>query len=379
MQRLLIRHINGKRANQTDQFPIGSFNDILIGRDEAAAVRFDPEQDDLVSRQHVKIAFDQGSNTFQITDLQSRNGTFLNRQRLYTPARISHGDTVQLGPGGPEFLFELEPPPASIARPTREIGASDGRSSGTMRATREMSVSSPSSPRPVGRATVERMLGDTFSKVKRESNKTMWVATAAAILLLAGGSFLYIHMRTSAQETAAAEKQQQELIQQMTPQTAAMRAQISQLQADIKGAAARDQKSLNAVAQIVAAQQKAAESQAHSPQTAQKAGQPSDASSPAAAPAQDVYSQHAKAVMDLWNGGQQEQAVQSVSQLIASNPQRWEGFWMAGNFLKAESKLPDALLADQQALALSPPDTIKPQIQAAIQQISMQMTGSMSQ
>ncbi len=374
MQRLLIQHINGKRANQADQFPVGSFKDILIGRDETAAVRFDPEQDDLVSRQHMKIAFDQGTNTFLITDLQSRNGTFLNRQRLYTPSQISHGDTVQLGPGGPEFRFELDPPPASIARPTREIGGN----SGAMRTTREMSVGAFSSPRPVGRATVERMLGDTFSKVKRESNKTMWVATAAEILLLAGGAFLYMHMRTSAQETAAAEKQQQELIQQMTPQTVAMRAQITQLQADIKTAAARDQQSMNAVAQIVASQRKVA-LQTEAPQAAQPAGQLGAAPSPAAAPATDAYSQHAKAVMDLWNGGQQEQAVQSVSQLIASNPQRWEGFWMAGNFLKAESKLPDALLADQQALALAPPDTIKPQIQAAIQQISAQMAGSASQ
>jgi hypothetical protein len=157
-----------------------------------------------------------------------------------------------------------------------------------------------------------------------------------------------------------------------------MRAQITQLQADIKTAAARDQQSMNAVAQIVASQRKAA-LQTEASQAAQPAGQPGAAPSPAAAPATDAYSQHAKAVMDLWNGGQQEQAVQSVSQLIASNPQRWEGFWMAGNFLKAESKLPDALLADQQALALSPPDTIKPQIQAAVQQISAQMAGSASQ
>ena len=85
-------------------------HEILVGRDPDAAVRFDPSREDLVSRQHMKITCDpEFPEEFSVVDLQSRNGTFLNRQRVYGPARLGHSDVIQLGPAGPEFRFELDP------------------------------------------------------------------------------------------------------------------------------------------------------------------------------------------------------------------------------------------------------------------------------
>ena len=115
MERILIRHLSGARAGEVDEFPAAQTSEILVGRDPDAEVRFDPSREDLVSRHHVRIVRDPESpDEFSVVDLQSRNGTFLNRQRVYAPARITHNDVIQLGPAGPEFRFEMDPPPLSL-------------------------------------------------------------------------------------------------------------------------------------------------------------------------------------------------------------------------------------------------------------------------
>ena len=53
--------------------------------------------DDSVSRRHLRISF--RGDQFYIEDLNSSNGTFLDRHRLspFQPARLDHGATVALG------------------------------------------------------------------------------------------------------------------------------------------------------------------------------------------------------------------------------------------------------------------------------------------
>src|SRR5580692_3500399 len=205
MERILIRHLSGARAGQVDEFPAGT-SEILVGRDPDAAVCFDPSREDLVSRQHVKIVRDPESpNDFAVVDLQSRNGTFLNRQRIYASAHLVHNDVIQLGPAGPEFRFELDPPPNTVTRPL------DRTSNSLMLAP----VREDNSPRPIGRATVERMLGDTFTKVKHESDKAVWVGAAALTAILVVGGITYIYMRQNAVDANQQAQQNQQLIQQM--------------------------------------------------------------------------------------------------------------------------------------------------------------------
>jgi len=67
--------------------------DNLIGRSPEAAVWLDLAG---VSREHARITIDQLTAT--LIDLGSRNGTFRGGVRITTPAALSDGDDIQLGP-----------------------------------------------------------------------------------------------------------------------------------------------------------------------------------------------------------------------------------------------------------------------------------------
>jgi serine protease Do len=122
-QKLIIRHLSGSKINQTNEYLFADLKELLIGWDEGVDVQYDPVEDDLVSRRHATICRDHGTR-FIIKDEKSRNGTFINKQRILSGTTIlSHGDIVQLGPGGPEFRFELDPPPKDNSSPAKEVSS----------------------------------------------------------------------------------------------------------------------------------------------------------------------------------------------------------------------------------------------------------------
>jgi serine protease Do len=220
MPNIVIRHLSGTKANQVEEIPLQGFREVLIGREANAHVRFDADREDLVSRNHARIVRDPADpNGFLLTDLGSRNGTFINRQRIYAASRLQHGDRVQLGPSGPEFAFEMDPPPA--ARPTRL--AESAPAPPTREAPMGSSVSGtavppgmvdtrqgPDAPRPVGRAAVER-LGEAATQMKGESRKNMWVAVIGILVVLvaAAAYFAWNRQQQMAQAAKLAEEQAQ--------------------------------------------------------------------------------------------------------------------------------------------------------------------------
>jgi serine protease Do len=216
MERIVLRHLSGSKANQVEEFPLAHFRELVFGRDPSASVKYDPNTDDLVGRQHAKVMQDSADPTqFVITDLNSRNGTFVNRQRIVGSARISPGDMVQFGAGGPEFQFDVEPRPQADVRATRLEGstASYGSSPAGAPQTRMGSGSSPMpsagavpmGPGPtmpasgtVGKATVERMIAQN----KSDSRKFVFIGGAALffILLIVAGVLVY-HQISSNKDT----------------------------------------------------------------------------------------------------------------------------------------------------------------------------------
>ena len=206
MERIVLRHLSGSKAGQVEEFPLAHFGELIFGRDPSASVKYDPNRDDLVGRQHAKVLQDASDpSQFIISDLNSRNGTFVNRQRIVGSVRIGPGDTVQFGAGGPEFQFDLEPRPADM-RPTRMEGttASYGSSPATAPPTRMGSGSGPMSPMApmsmgpgptmpasgtVGKATVERMIAQN----KSDSRKFILLGGVALvfIVIIVAGFLIY--------------------------------------------------------------------------------------------------------------------------------------------------------------------------------------------
>jgi predicted component of type VI protein secretion system len=90
---------------------------LLIGRGEHCDVTL---EDDAVSADHLEIA-PKGA-AVMATDLDSRNGTLLNGQRLERPRRLRNGDVIQIG----GVRLELSLPPqrrrdSTVAAPQTKI------------------------------------------------------------------------------------------------------------------------------------------------------------------------------------------------------------------------------------------------------------------
>jgi tetratricopeptide (TPR) repeat protein len=410
MERILIRHLSGARASQVDEFPAAETSEILVGRDPDAAVRFDPSREDLVSRQHVKIVRDPESpKEFAVVDLQSRNGTFLNHQRVYAPARLTHNDVIQLGPAGPEFRFELDPPPLNDTRQLHEPGASQ-RSTGSLMLTYSRENAPPPdprtgtglAPRPIGRATVERMLGDTFNKVKHESDKAVWVGAAALTAILVVGGGIYIYQRQTAALANQQALQNQQLMLQVgqdvrkTPELAeAMRQEVLRLNQQLKISDAHNEERLRQLSRDLAAQEAAArkEQLAMAREVAQQlANRPSEGQPPPPAPAPPSaapetpsstpaaaavrapgrnldYDATVRRGVDLLQNGDAAGALRLAQQLMQSDPNRWEAYSIAGSVAKIQNQPSQAKAMFEKALSLAPAD-IKPSLQEALQEIA---------
>ncbi|HMD47982.1 MAG TPA: FHA domain-containing protein [Bryobacteraceae bacterium] len=348
MTRIIIRHLTGARANQFDEFPVSAAKELIVGRDLTANVRVDPDRDDLVSRQHVKITCQSDdADDIQLIDLQSRNGTFLNRQRIYGAVHLSHNDVVQLGAGGPEFRFELDPPPLPVggARPTREATFDQGFGA---KPTREWSPAgagpegaAPS--RPVGRATVERMLGEQFSKVKGESNKAVWIGVVGLLAILAIGLGGWFYLRqTRTEQIADLERslaaQQRQAVELRKKSDQASVKELEKIDQDIqKQVAALRELKAKEDARRAAEENRAARAAAQPAVTAAPAPQAAPPVNPLAAAAaaagvdpNSSYDSLIDQATDRFQHGKTKEALDVVKVAIAKDSNRWEGYEFAG-------------------------------------------------
>ncbi len=100
------------RANGAELF-ISDGDSVEIGREENT---LGLEDDETVSALHARITWPAGARTATIEDLESLNGTSLNRREITGPMPQSTGDTIEVGvtslgvydPGG-----RSDPPPAA--------------------------------------------------------------------------------------------------------------------------------------------------------------------------------------------------------------------------------------------------------------------------
>jgi RsiW-degrading membrane proteinase PrsW (M82 family) len=110
-QGFLIR-ISPSNDSDRDRDVISLSDDIsiVIGRDPRCDVVLDPDLYGSVSRRHVEIRanFNFGVCRWEICDLDSANGTFVNGQRLSGCQVLQMGDRITLSQKGPIFEFQTE-------------------------------------------------------------------------------------------------------------------------------------------------------------------------------------------------------------------------------------------------------------------------------
>ncbi|MEK9501969.1 trypsin-like peptidase domain-containing protein [Gaopeijia maritima] len=95
---LELRVLTGGRAGEVRRF---TEDTVLVGRAEGAHLRLDPVHDLHVSAQHARLV--RRADDWWVVDLGSRNGTWLNGQRVEEPVPLRPGMRVRLGWEGPEL------------------------------------------------------------------------------------------------------------------------------------------------------------------------------------------------------------------------------------------------------------------------------------
>lgn len=119
--KLIIKHVSGSKSGQTEEFSLSDYPEITFGRDPSSNIVYDPYKDTLVARQQGKITMGENLLEFYIVDNNSRNGTFVNNQKVTNLTRIKPGDTVRFGHQGPEFQFDIFPRPIPPTEVDKDI------------------------------------------------------------------------------------------------------------------------------------------------------------------------------------------------------------------------------------------------------------------
>jgi len=82
---------NGKQEGS--YYPLGRRTNV-IGRDEALPIQI---LDNMVSRKHLQIRFEQATNRYYAYDMKSRNGVYINSRRIEDEVALQDGDLIMVG------------------------------------------------------------------------------------------------------------------------------------------------------------------------------------------------------------------------------------------------------------------------------------------
>ena len=144
--RIVFHYLRGQKQGISEVFPLSIFgSELKIGRDAVCDVRFDAFLETEVSRHHASLHWhaveseskdgssqEQAENAalrFELVDLISSNGTFVNNQRIEHACALQSGDLIEFGRRGPVVRVEIlttegsssEGPPQTLTLPAIQI------------------------------------------------------------------------------------------------------------------------------------------------------------------------------------------------------------------------------------------------------------------
>ena len=76
-----------------DYYPLGHRTNV-VGRDEALPIQV---LDNMVSRKHLQIRFDEATDRYYAFDMKSRNGVYVNNRKIEGETALEDGDVLLIG------------------------------------------------------------------------------------------------------------------------------------------------------------------------------------------------------------------------------------------------------------------------------------------
>ncbi len=206
---IIIRYLENVQKGQVKKFVVSDNLTITIGRGDNNDVPFGLDEDN-ISREHCLIKVNAGTpTTYEIADLQSKNGTFLNGQPVTGKTLLTSGDTITLGKNGPSLAFTLDPVPASHAPKTRLVD--------TPAATKvhgiNTSSSTPAAKETIGKQTMQHMLQQS----EKKSKKGLVVTAISLLLLVLTAGWLVYSNRPAPQVINVMQEKKDDGVKTFTP------------------------------------------------------------------------------------------------------------------------------------------------------------------
>jgi peptidoglycan lytic transglycosylase D len=188
---LRVRTPDGRRLRFSQAFH--------IGRDDDCEVQI---QDVHVSRRHVVVSVADGR--WSVRDLQSRNGVFVNGQRVEV-ASIDESLTISLGADGPAVVMEPERAPLTTPPETEAVAESSTGETMLLAGYAERYFGSTDSEEEVGGRTL--MIRKAFEKVqKKQKRKHRWMVAVVGLAGLCAGGYAYYGQRQLNRQEAVAQE-----------------------------------------------------------------------------------------------------------------------------------------------------------------------------
>lgn len=191
---VIIRHTEGPKKGKVEKFAVNNQLEIRIGRGDANTIAFDLAED-AISREHCRIKVNPLlPDTYEITDLQSKNGTYVNGKAITEKTVLMAGDSIRLGKEGPSLEFDLDPKPVSHIKKTRIVDIGNP-------AVKETKIhdtglkSATSAKETIGKQTMQHMLQQS----EKKSKKGMLISVLALLILFSTAGWL-IYSKKPAQK-----------------------------------------------------------------------------------------------------------------------------------------------------------------------------------
>jgi RsiW-degrading membrane proteinase PrsW (M82 family) len=116
----LLKHLSASEQGKSKVYVLGDYPQVAIGRDPRCQIVLEASLHGAISRRHAEIRpiVEFGvAIGWQVCDLDSANGTFVNGQKIRGCRDLQPGDRITLSQDGPEFQFEYESVALAIVTP----------------------------------------------------------------------------------------------------------------------------------------------------------------------------------------------------------------------------------------------------------------------